>query len=123
MVPNFKMEVALILIILAWSCLAACSADSHTQGECFTDPATGKMVCADDQSGSNSSENPEVKVIRTLAYHEITSLTDGVESGNGIWPKLSKNGERAAFTTSTYSPEMPTAAAREPFSTPDRLWA
>ena len=91
MVPIFKMEVALILAILAWSCTAACAADDSWQGECFTDPATGKLVCA---------------VIRTLAYHEITSLTDGVDSNNGIWPVLSENGERAAFTTATYSPEL-----------------
>lgn len=91
MVPIFKMEAALILAILAWSCTAACAADGSGQGECFTDQATGKLVCA---------------VIRTLAYHEITSLTDGVDSNNGIWPVLSENGERAAFTTATYSPEL-----------------
>ncbi|HLJ45824.1 MAG TPA: choice-of-anchor D domain-containing protein [Bryobacteraceae bacterium] len=42
--------------------------------------------------------------LRTLVYHEITSLSTSANSGVSAAPVLSKNGTRAAFTTGGGSP-------------------
>lgn len=50
-------------------------------------------ICASALEGDQSG----TKVVRTIAYHEITSLTDDISCHNGAHPVISDSGERAAF--------------------------
>jgi Tol biopolymer transport system component len=71
MIRDFCFKAIFILLLLGWSCSAVSAFD-----------------------GSNDTGT---QILRTIVYHEITSITDDIACHNGARPMISENGERAAF--------------------------
>lgn len=71
MIHNCGIRIILVLLLLAWSCTAV--------------------------SALGDNKDTKTEIIRTLVYHEITSLTDNIACHNGVMPVISDNGENAAF--------------------------
>ena len=68
---NFGIRIILVLLLLAWICTAT--------------------------SALGDSKDTETKIIRNIAYHQITSTSDDISCHNGAKPMISDNGERAVF--------------------------
>lgn len=68
---NFGIRMILFFAMIAWSCIAVSALDETKETETLT--------------------------LRTIAYHEITALTDDISSHNGAMPVISDNGESATF--------------------------
>lgn len=68
---NFGIRMILFFAMIAWSCIAVSALDETKETETLT--------------------------LRTIAYHEITALTDDISCHNGAMPVISDNGESATF--------------------------